>query len=553
MERYIPNNWILTNLGEIAKWGSGGTPSRSNSLYYNGSIPWIKTGELNDSIIYDTSEKITNIAIENSSAKIFPKGSIAIAMYGATIGKTGILGVDASTNQACAVAQPFQGILNKYLHYFLISEKQDFIEKGKGGAQPNISQTVIKKHDFLFAPINEQTRIVHKLDQLFSHLERLKPRLNSIPELLKQFRQAVLTHAVTGKLTEEWRTTAKQWTKMKVGDFMTEVKDKSDPMSMPEVNYIGLEHIEIGGKLLKVGSSIGLKSQKSVFKKGDVLYGKLRPYLDKHIVTEFDGICSTDILIYRNDNENSSKFFNYFLGDPNTVLKANTESKGINLPRVSAKIINSFDIEIPPSIEQKEIVKEVESLFSKVDNIEKYYKTLEEQIENLPQTILAKAFRGELVEQDDNDEPAEILLERIKQSREKIVDNKVQIKKKPIRKKNRGVAKSAKSTNFKKESSSKLSGNRVLIAGHDIDEDLLKKFLEAQNSLLYKMIEENFSKKDFLFENLFAMLKLNYNALWEEIQELLHLTSLGMQPGLSQKYSPKQNRMVLQWIKSVKR
>ena len=98
----VPGNWCWTYLKNIAQWGSGGTPSRKNPTFYDGNIPWVKTGELEDDYLYDAEEKISEEAVQKSSAKIFPAETVLIAMYGATIGKTAILGVDAATNQACA-------------------------------------------------------------------------------------------------------------------------------------------------------------------------------------------------------------------------------------------------------------------------------------------------------------------------------------------------------------------------------------------------------------------------------------------------------------------
>src|SRR5690606_28963390 len=124
------------------------------------------------------------LGLKNSSAKVFPIGSVVLAMYGATIGKTGILDFDAATNQACAVATTHFN-MNKLLFLFLKSEKEKFIEKGKGGAQPNISQTVIKSHNILPPPLPEQERLVAKLDKLFAQHEKIKKALDRIPQLLK--------------------------------------------------------------------------------------------------------------------------------------------------------------------------------------------------------------------------------------------------------------------------------------------------------------------------------------------------------------------------------
>lgn len=131
----VPSNWVWTRLENVATWGSGGTPSRKIPDYFRGTIPWIKTGELNNDFIYDSEEKITEEAINRSSAKIFPINTVVIAMYGATIGKAGILGIPAATNQACACGIPSLAINYKYLFYYSISEKERFINKGLVSSQ----------------------------------------------------------------------------------------------------------------------------------------------------------------------------------------------------------------------------------------------------------------------------------------------------------------------------------------------------------------------------------------------------------------------------------
>jgi type I restriction enzyme S subunit len=202
----LPKGWIQLKLENVAEWGSGGTPSRKNPDYFKGNIPWIKTGELKGKYIRSAEERITKEAINESSAKIFPKGSVAIAMYGATIGKTSIIDIDASTNQACAVAKPLKEILfNEFLYYYLSSQTRKFVELGKGGAQPNISQTLLKSHPILLPPINEQERIVEKIEELFSDVDQGVESLKTAKKQLKVYRQAVLKWAFEGKLTEAWR------------------------------------------------------------------------------------------------------------------------------------------------------------------------------------------------------------------------------------------------------------------------------------------------------------------------------------------------------------
>lgn len=106
----LPNGWTTTTLQSVAEWGSGGTPSRKNAAYYGGNVPWVKTGDLGQKVLSSSSEFITDLGVKNSSAKYFPEGSVVIAMYGATIGKTSILGFDATTNQACGVGNPIDGV-----------------------------------------------------------------------------------------------------------------------------------------------------------------------------------------------------------------------------------------------------------------------------------------------------------------------------------------------------------------------------------------------------------------------------------------------------------
>ncbi|WP_075583346.1 restriction endonuclease subunit S [Caballeronia sordidicola] len=197
--------WHPTTLREIASWGSGGTPSRAVARYFVGTIPWIKTGELGEKYIRCSEEKISEEALNNSSAKIFPKNSVGIAMYGATIGKLSIWGIDASTNQACAVGVPSEAVDKEYLYYFLLSERETLIKAGKGGAQPNISQGIIKEWPIALPPLREQHRIVAKIEELFSELDQGIESLKTAQAQLKVYRQALLKHAFEGKLTAQWR------------------------------------------------------------------------------------------------------------------------------------------------------------------------------------------------------------------------------------------------------------------------------------------------------------------------------------------------------------
>ena len=174
----IPNGWCMTDLKSIGKWQSGATPSKLNPEYYGKGYPWLNTGDLNDGFITSIPKEITELAVKETSVKLNPKGSVLIAMYGATIGKLGILEIDATTNQACcACANCF--IDNKFLFDFLLYYRPKFIQLGGGGAQPNISKVKIESTVMLLPPLNEQRRIVYKIEELYACLDKIEASLQS--------------------------------------------------------------------------------------------------------------------------------------------------------------------------------------------------------------------------------------------------------------------------------------------------------------------------------------------------------------------------------------
>ncbi|WP_455993511.1 restriction endonuclease subunit S [Porphyromonas endodontalis] len=169
----LPNGWMWTTLREIGTWQSGITPSRLRKDYFGGDIPWLKTGDLNDGMITDIPEFITQKAVEDTSIKLNPIGSVLIAMYGATIGKIGILTFPATTNQACCACSNYK-IEQMYLFYFLLSRKDMFIAMGGGGVQPNISKEKITNTLIPLPPFNEQKRIVVQIERLFTMLDTIE-------------------------------------------------------------------------------------------------------------------------------------------------------------------------------------------------------------------------------------------------------------------------------------------------------------------------------------------------------------------------------------------
>ena len=169
----IPDSWEWCKLGWIGDWGAGATPAKGNPEFYdNGTIPWLRTGELNNGFIYDSEIKVTPKALEKCSLRMCEIGDVLIAMYGATIGKVAIAGIKLTTNQACCACTPYC-LYNKYLMYFLMASKKTFTEMGEGGAQPNISREKIIAFPFPLPPLAEQKRIVAKIEQLLGEIDKI--------------------------------------------------------------------------------------------------------------------------------------------------------------------------------------------------------------------------------------------------------------------------------------------------------------------------------------------------------------------------------------------
>ena len=170
----LPHGWEWVRLGTLGEWGAGATPARGNSKYYGGDIPWFKSGELTADYISQSEETVTELALKECSLRANSVGDVLIAMYGATIGKTAILSVPATTNQAVCACTPFNGIANRYLLLLLKALKPNFIGQGAGGAQPNISREKIIATITALPPLDEQHRIVAKVDELMALCDQLE-------------------------------------------------------------------------------------------------------------------------------------------------------------------------------------------------------------------------------------------------------------------------------------------------------------------------------------------------------------------------------------------
>ena len=190
---------MKVKLGDIFEIGSGGTPVKSHPEYYNGDIPWVKTGDLKSEYLFEVEDFITEKGLENSSAKMYEKDTVLIAMYGATIGATSILKMSACTNQACAAFKKNEKVIPEYLYYFLKSKKEKFVKDGVGGAQPNISVGYLKKTEMELLLLKEQRKIVDILDRISEMVLKRNQEIQLLDDLIK----ARFVEMFDGKYSED--------------------------------------------------------------------------------------------------------------------------------------------------------------------------------------------------------------------------------------------------------------------------------------------------------------------------------------------------------------
>ena len=393
---------MWATLGDIGTWQAGGTPSRSNKTYYGGSIPWLKTGDLNDGLITDIPESITEEAVANSSAKINPVGSVLIAMYGATIGKLGILTFPATTNQACCACIEYYAVIQSYLFYFLLSQRTTFISKGGGGAQPNISKEIIVNTTIPLPPLAEQQRIVTEIQRCFALINQIEQGKVDLQTTIKQLKKRTLDLAIHGKLVSQDPNDEP------ASKLLKRINPKAKITSDNEHYPYGWQYTILGeifthntGKALNSSNKEGmmksyLTTSNVYWDKFDFTVLKQMPYkeneLDKCTVTKGDLlVCEGgdigrsaiwnydyDICIQNHIHKLRAKidlcvaFYYYVL----LYLKENNliGGKGIGLLGLSSNALHKINVPLPPLAEQYRIVQKIEELFSILDNIQESLK-----------------------------------------------------------------------------------------------------------------------------------------------------------------------------------
>jgi len=373
-------------LSSFCEITSGGTPLRDKAdVYFGGDIPWVKSGELRDSAITKTEEKLTQLGLENSSAKIFPKHSVLVALYGATVGRTGILEIDAATNQAVAGIIPDPSIASfKYVFYFLRFYSPNLLAARVGGAQPNISQTILKDIQVSTPALSAQKQIAAILEKADAAREKRR----QANQLTEQFLQSAFL-----EMFGDPATNPKGWEVEKLSE-VAEIKMGQSPDG-DSYNDAGL-----GVPLLNGPAEFGMKFPKEkqwttkpnkFSNTGDILFcvrgataGRMN-WADKQYcigrglaAISSNGKCSNAYLYYLLELK-----YDYFqsIGQGSTFIN------------ISREVLSNLPIPIPDETLQQKF----SALFEKVESLRAKQRQSEQALEHLFHSLMQRAFRGELV------------------------------------------------------------------------------------------------------------------------------------------------------------
>ena len=431
----LPEDWCWVKLDNITKISAGGTPSRGNPLYWqNGNIPWVKISDMSGKYVETTEEKITQLGLENSSAKIFKKGTILYSIF-ATIGDVAILNIDAATNQAIAgiTCSPFCNV--DYLYYVLLVLKDLLVAKAKGVAQVNINQSILKETPIPLAPLEEQQRIVVNIESLFSKLDEAKEKAQEIVDGFETRKAAILHKAFSGELTEKWRkennVSENSWTARKINQVcITRAGYAFDSKKFTNVGYQIIRMGNLyGGALdlsrnpvfVPVADIDDAVLKRSLVNDGDILITLTGTKYKRDygyavcIRNPYNLLINQRILcLSPNLNEITTDYLLYYLqSDFFRDVFFSNETGGVNQGNVSSKFVENIQFDIPSYREQEEIGHILCDILEKEYQVKETAEAVIEQIDIMKKAILARAFRGELGTNDSSEESAVELLKSI--------------------------------------------------------------------------------------------------------------------------------------------
>ena len=383
----------MERLGDIFNISSGGTPNKNETSYYeNGTIPWVKTGDLKAKYVSEDVECITEEGMNNSSAKLFPRNTVLVAMYGATIGACSILSYGASTNQACAAFLPRKDVLPEYLYYFLSSKKIQFIQDGVGGAQPNISVGYLKKVKFDLLPIDRQQKIIDILNKVDDLISFRKQQLSKLDEIVKS--RFIELFGLPG-------SDAFGWGLVPLGSVCDINPKKSQDYRLSsgiEVSFVPMPAVTERGEIdaTAVKKYDEVKTGFTYFAENDVLFAKITPCMENGKGAVARGLHnglgfgSTEFHVLRPISGKSNPYWVYTL----TAFSQFREDAASNMTgsagqrRVPASFLENYLVALPPIELQEQFATFVEQTDKSKFEIQKSL----EKLETLKKALMQKYF-----------------------------------------------------------------------------------------------------------------------------------------------------------------
>ena len=374
------SEWKQVSLHEVCqRVTSGGTPSRRNPAYYEAGVwPWVKTQELKDGWIDDTEEHITDAAIAESSAKVLPANTVLLAMYGATVGQLGILRRPMACNQACcAIISDDKKSDFRFLYYCLLNIRSELRSLATGAAQQNLSGALIKSLQLTLPDLFEQRAIARILGTLDDKIELNRKQNETLEAMARAMFKAwfVDFEPVRAKMEGRWKRgqslpgmpahlydlfpdrmveselgeIPEGWGVGALGDVAVHLNRVVRPSEIErDEPYIGLEHMPKRCiSLFEWGKANGLESNKLEFKRGEILFGKLRPYFHKVGVAPIDGVCSTDILTIKPRFPIWFGFVLAHFSSDRFVERVSSGSTGTKMPRTNWAEMARYSVVLP--------------------------------------------------------------------------------------------------------------------------------------------------------------------------------------------------------------
>ncbi len=335
----------MAKLGEICNIYAGGTPSRSILEYWDdGTIPWVKISDMKSKEITVTEESITELGLQKSSAKLFPKGTILYSIF-ATLGEVAVLGIDAATNQAIAGLELFdQRVLTDYLYYYLLSKKEFVNNVGRGVAQNNINLSILREMEIVVPALGEQRAIVSQLNEVSNLISLYHQQLAKLDELVK---------SRFIELFGDLKTNPHNWQCRSLLD----VAEIDTTMVTDYEKYADYPHIGIDSIEKNTGRLFGYRtiaedrviSGKYLFTAKHIIYSKIRPNLNKVALPDFEGLCSADAYpILPKENVCLRIYLGYVMRSEFFLDYILPFSRRANMPKVNKEQLSGFVLPVPP-------------------------------------------------------------------------------------------------------------------------------------------------------------------------------------------------------------